>query len=86
MARPKKQVVTIKSDEKNPEPLEIIAKSIIEVSRGFQRMNESRLKRRVIVLLLHDMTGTPINHINTILDAAPKLEEHFTKVANNKKS
>lgn len=79
MPRPRKQVVTIKSDEKNPEPLEIIAKSIIDISRGFQRLNESRLKRRVIVLLLHDMTGVSVTHINTILDAAPKLEDHFTK-------
>lgn len=82
MARPRKQVVTIKSDDKNPEPLEIIAKSIIDVSKAFKRLNESRLKRRVIVLLLQDMTGISINSINTILDAVPKMEEHFLKPTN----
>jgi DNA-directed RNA polymerase beta' subunit len=75
-----KQVVTIKSDEENPEPLEVIAKSIIEVSDAFQKIHESRLKKRVIVLLIKDMTqGIGITEIETILDVVPKLKDRYLK-------
>lgn len=35
MQKKTQQPVSIKKDKKNPEPIEIIAKSIIEVAKGF---------------------------------------------------
>ena len=75
----KSQQITVKVNEENPEPIELIAKSIIDISNSFQRINESRLKRRVIILLLEDMTGVSITSINKILDAAPKLKDVYIK-------
>jgi hypothetical protein len=75
----KSQTITIKTDEENPEPMEIIAKSIIEISNAFEKMNNSRLKRRVILLLLRDMTNISISDIDVILNAAIKLKDHFLK-------
>ncbi len=75
----KDQIITVKVNEQNPEPLELIAKSIIELSDAFQKINSSSLKRRTIVLLLQDETKLPQKDINAILDAATKLKDTFLK-------
>lgn len=75
-----KQTITVKSDEKNPEPIEIIARAIIDISAAYKKLENSRVKKRVIVLLLKDMTqGVGITDIEIILDAVPKLESYFLK-------
>lgn len=79
MANTNKQTITVKSDEQNPEPLELIAQSIIEVADAFQKINNSRLKRRAVVLLLKDMTNLGVREIELILDCAPKLKDYYTK-------
>lgn len=76
----KQQIFKVKTDEKNPEPVELIAKSIIDVSNAFKTISKGGLNKRAIVLLLHDMVknkGVGINQIEAILDAAPKLESHY---------
>lgn len=78
----KTKTVTVKTDEKNPEPLELIARSIIEVAAAFKKIEDSKLNQRVIVLLLSDMLksrGIGINQIEAILWAAPRLESHYLK-------
>lgn len=74
-----KQTITVKSNEQDPEPLELIAKSIIELSDAYAKINNSRLKKRAVVLLLKDMTGLGMHEIETILDAAPRLKDFYTK-------
>ncbi len=76
------KTITVKSNEENPEPLEVIAQSIIDVSEAFKKVASSRLKKRVIVLLLFDMLksrGVGINQIELVLDAAPLLESYYIK-------
>jgi hypothetical protein len=80
MAKPAKtQTITVKVNEQNPEPLELIAKSIIEISDAFKKIETGPLKRKTIVLLLRDVTGLPQRDINAILDAAPKLKDYYVK-------
>jgi hypothetical protein len=74
-----KQTITVKTDEQNPEPLELIAQSIIEVAEAFQKINNSRLKRRAILVLLKDITGLGMREIELILDTAPELKDYYTK-------
>lgn len=71
--------VTIKKDEKNPEPMEIIAGAIIQVSRGFKKINEGPLNQRVVVLLIKDITGLSIADIERVLNAAASLERKYIK-------
>lgn len=71
--------VTVKRDEKNPEPLEIIASAIIEVADACIKLNTSKLNRRAVLLLLKDMTGLPMSDIGKVLDAAPKLKDTYLK-------
>jgi hypothetical protein len=78
----KTQTITVKTNEENPEPMELIANSIIEISDAFKKLGNSRLKKRVIVLLLFDMLksrGVGINQIECVLDAAPMLEAYYIK-------
>jgi hypothetical protein len=63
--------------EENPEPLEVLAKSIIEISDAFIKIMNGPLKHRTIVLLFQDYTGLPKRDIEKILDAAPKLKTFY---------
>ena len=74
--------VTVKVNEQNPEPLDILAKSIIQVSDGFEKINSGKMKRDAIVILLQAAIG-PTNitkrNINDVLDYVPKLKNLYTK-------
>lgn len=78
----KKQTITIKTNEENPESIELIAQSIIQVSEAFEKINRSPLKRKAIVLLIQDAIGaTKIGkkEIELVLDYAPKLKDYYVK-------
>lgn len=79
MKKSTKQTVTIKRNEENPEPLEIIAKSIIDVSKAFEAIEKSRVSQRVIVLLIHDKTKIAQRDIVAILDIVPRLKDIYLK-------
>lgn len=78
MAKQLEQVVTIKRDETEPEAMELVAKSIIELATAVERMRKVA-SDRLIVLLLHDMTGVPKGHIGMIIDAAPRLAKQYLR-------
>jgi len=42
------QTIKVKTNEENPESIELIAQSIINVSEAFEKINSSPLKRRVM--------------------------------------
>lgn len=52
-----KPTIKVKKNEESPEPIELLAKSIIEVSEGFEKINKSGLNRRGLIVLLQDMIG-----------------------------
>lgn len=79
MSKKTQQPVTIKKDEQNPEPMEIIASAIIEVSEAVKKINNSRLQPRVIKLLIKDITGLSLTDIEKVLNAAASLENMFIK-------
>lgn len=75
-----KQTITVKSNEENPEPIEIIAQAVIDVSDAFKKIENSRLSRRAIVLLIKDRcNGIGITEIETILNVVPKLKDYYIK-------
>lgn len=79
------QTVTIKSNEENPEPIEIIAQSIINVATAFEKISQSRLSKRAVVLLIKDATrNISINDIEVILDVVPRLKDIYLKKVLNK--
>lgn len=64
MKKQSTQTIKVKSDAQDPEPLELLAKSIIDVANGFEAINKSMLE---------------MNDIEKILDAGPKLKAHYIK-------
>jgi len=74
-----KQTVQIKTSEENPEPMELVAQSIIDIAQAFEKIQNGRLAQRAVILLLHDATGIGKGDIKTILDVAPKLKDIYTR-------
>ena len=56
---------------------EEIAEEIEKLSKVFTALEDSRLSRRALVLLIHDMTKVGKRDIETLLDALPNLADHF---------
>lgn len=75
-----KKKVTIIADPE--EDLEVLAEAIIQVSRAFQKFNNSRLTKRAIILLIQDRIGVARiskGHIESVLNAAAGLESAYIK-------
>ena len=64
-----------------PQSFEDIAAEVENISAAFTAIKNSRLTRRAIIVLLHDMTGLPKRDIQTLLDLAPDLKSHYIKKA-----
>lgn len=77
----KAQNVKVIKNEEKPETPEILAESIIHISKGFERLTAQGLTRNAIVVLLQGMPGTYISKlsIETILDNLPKLASYYVK-------
>jgi len=77
----KKQIKIVK-DEQNPESTELLAKSIIQVSDGFQKVLSSPLKQRAIEVLLQDVIGQgkiSKKQIRLVLENLPRLKGWYIK-------
>lgn len=74
-----KSNVSVKKDEQNPEPVELIAKSIIELSEGMRRINATRLTRKSLVILLNAHSKVGKADIEIILNCLTELETIFLK-------
>ena len=72
--------IELKTKEGEEElPLEILVEHIQKLSDAGKQFQNSRLKNRVIVLLLKDITGLGVREIEMVLFALPKLESQFLK-------
>jgi hypothetical protein len=82
-AKSANQTITVKVNEENPEPLEVIAESVIQVADAFQRVKNSRLAQRAIILLIKDAIPPKykvgVTEIQEVLNAAAKLKQHYIK-------
>ncbi len=75
----KDQLVTIKVNQENPEPLELIAKSIIDISNAMEKMNNSSGNEKLLILLIYDQTGIARGTIQRILRVIPDLKKIYLK-------
>jgi hypothetical protein len=72
----------IKQEKDKEIPVEILAKAIVEVAEAAKKLQNSRLSKRAICLLIKDsMTGTgiPMKDIQTVLDCAANLDKRYIK-------
>lgn len=79
MAKQSAAAVNVVQDPDNPIPLDVMADAVVKLAALGKAMDKSRLDRRVVILLLHDITGVNIGVIGVILDAIPQLEKRYLK-------
>ncbi len=74
--------IRIKKNEENPESVELLAQSIIQVAEGFEKVLKSPLSQRALIVLLHDGIGTgkvTKMQIRLVLEALPRLKAWYIK-------
>jgi len=76
MSAPK---TVVKKSIENPEPVEIIAKSIIKIAETMEKIEASPLNRRAIVCLIKDQSSLPARDINMVLNCLDDLKKDFIK-------
>lgn len=66
-------------DGEEPLAFEVLQPEIVKLANVGKQINESRLKQRAIILLLHDITKIPKAHIKYVLNALPTLKDRYLK-------
>lgn len=77
----KKNIKIVKTEEA-PESTELLAKSIVQVAEGAQKMLNAGLTKRAIIVLLHDGIGTSKitkSQISLVLENIPRLKAWYVK-------
>lgn len=62
----------------DPIPDDVLAKAIVKISDGMQRLVSSGLNRDAVVVLLHHETKLPFRDINRILTELSTLARKYT--------
>ncbi len=78
---PKKNIKIIK-DPIDPESVELLAQSIVQVAEGFEAVGKSPLTQRALIVLLHDGIGASKitkGQIKLVLDNLPRLKGWYIK-------
>ena len=73
----KKENVTVKLSEEQPESTEIIAAAIIKISDGFAKLIKGGLNERAMIVLIKDHTGVAQYEIKKVLECLPRLKELY---------
>ena len=74
--------IKITKTEGAEESVELLAKSIVQVAEGFKRIEESTLRERALIVLLHDYIGTSKitkAQIKLVLTSLPRLKGWYVK-------
>lgn len=59
--------------------LDDMAVNISRISQAFATLGKTRVSRKLITLMVKDMTGVSYVDINKVLDALPALEKQYLK-------
>ena len=76
-----RNIKIIKNEEK-PESVELLAQSVIQVAEGFQKVLNSPLTQRALIVLLHDGIGQAKitkSQIKLVIEALPRLKAWYIK-------
>jgi hypothetical protein len=71
--------VELIKDEENPIAVEVMEQAILDIAAGMKRLNGTRLKREVIVRLIHAKTTVRMRDIEAVLNSLDSLEETWLK-------
>jgi hypothetical protein len=71
--------ISVTQNNENPIATEILAESIVEISKAMKQIKSSRLNERALLVLLKDATALNFNEIKRVLDSLETLEDMFLK-------
>lgn len=74
--------IKIKKNEETPESVELLAQSVIQVAEGFEKLQQTPLTQRALIVLLHDGIGAgkiTKGQIQLVLEALPRLKGWYIK-------
>lgn len=71
--------ITVKKNEQNPEKTEVLAESIIRIGEAFQKLKDTGLNERGIVVLIQDATRVSKRDITAVLDALRLLRSWYCR-------
>lgn len=74
--------IKIKKTEEAEESVELLAKSVVQVAEGFERIKKSSLNDRALVALLREGIGVSKitkGQIELVLEALPRLKSWYVK-------
>lgn len=75
------EVKVIQDPNKKPIATEILAESIVRISRGVTEIRNGRLNESGLMTLLAASTGLPKRDIKKVLDAIQDLERDYVRKA-----
>lgn len=82
MSKTKGTAPIIKQDKQNEIPVEVLAKSIVEVADAAKKLLSSKLSKRAICVLIKDSMSGPgvtMKDIQVVLDCAANLDKRYIK-------
>ena len=74
-----KEVRTVIKDGEEPQPIEILESSIVEIAKGFKRVQASRITRETLVTLIESKCNAGKPAIRDVLNTLDSLESLFLK-------
>lgn len=81
MKMPSKSSTVVPREGEEPLPVKIIEDAIVEIAAGMRAINNTRLTRKAVVVLLHDYSKLAKRDIEAVLDAMENLEAAYLKKA-----
>lgn len=75
----KRPAIKIIPDALNPEPVEVIAASVLAIADGMKKVNATRLTREALVTLIHDHSKVSKGTIRIVLNNLDSLARTWLK-------
>jgi hypothetical protein len=76
------KIISIKKNEEMPESVELLAQSVVQVAEGMQKVLNSSLSQRALIVLLHDGIGQSKitkSQIKLVIEALPRLKGWYVR-------
>lgn len=75
----KKSEIKVVQEPERHIPAEVLAKSIVDISKSMKQLLASRLNRSAILVLVKADTGIPMMDIGRVIDSLVQLESTYCK-------
>jgi len=71
--------VSVKKNAEKPESTEILAEAIIRIGQGFEKLKQSGVNERAILVLVADHSGVGKTEIRKVLDSLRQLRGYYCR-------